>query len=136
MPRRSKGYRRAATAPSLDLQPVPVALDVFDVIAAMSFGSLDDAISYIRPLVADTTKPTRYRARLLWAGAKRVRDIAGAAATLDAFMALAVDAQLISDYDCAWLGADVRDSERRFGAQDVKHILDWALRGNNPFDDQ
>jgi hypothetical protein len=33
-----------------------------------------------------------------------------------------------------WTGADVRESVRPYGAEDVAHVITWALRGWNPFE--
>jgi hypothetical protein len=97
------------------------------------FGSLDDAVAYLRPLLADATQPTRQRIRLLWTTAKQVRDRAGAAATFNALMALAVETRLINTY--GWTGKDVRDGQHCFGVEDLAHVLKWAMRGMDPFDE-
>jgi hypothetical protein len=103
--------------------------------ADLSFDSLDSAVAYLRPLLADTTQPTRHRSHLLWATAMRVRDLAGTAATFNALMALAVETDLINQAG-GWRGKDVRDTERRHGAEDVAHVIKSALRGFNPFEEE
>jgi hypothetical protein len=81
------------------------------------------------PLIGATTE----RIRLLWAAAKRSRDLGASDVVHDAFMQLAIDVDLIDARGC-WTGTDVHESGRRFGAQDVSHVISWALRGRNPFD--
>ena len=48
-------------------------------------------------------------------------------------MALAIEVNLIDQHG-RWTGSDVRENVRRFGAEDVDHVLRWALRGWNPFE--
>jgi hypothetical protein len=83
--------------------------------------------------VADKTKTTKQRIHLLWAAAKKSRDLGAYDVVSDAFMALAVETNLIDERG-RWTGEDVRKSERRFGAEDVAHVVNWALRGMNPFE--
>lgn len=90
---------------------------------------LDD----IRPLVADVSKPTKQRIRVLWSAAKRSRDLAADDVVRDTFMALAVETNLINQRGF-WTGDDVRKSVRPFGREDVEHVITWALRGWNPFE--
>jgi hypothetical protein len=94
---------------------------------------LGEAIERVRPLVADKTKTTKQRIHLLWAAAKKSRDLGAYDVVSDAFMALAVETNLIDERG-RWTGEDVRKSERRFGAEDVAHVVNWALRGMNPFE--
>jgi hypothetical protein len=99
--------------------------------------TLHDAIANARPLLTNSAAPTKARIRVLWAAAKKVRKeaTAGGTPTVDiiaAFMALAVETGLI-DAAGHW-GADIRESRRAYGRQDVEHVLRWALRGWNPFE--
>jgi hypothetical protein len=97
--------------------------------------TLHDAIASARPLLANSA-PTKARIRVLWAAAKKVRHdaLAGAPAgdIIAAFMALAVETGLIDS--AGFWGADIRESRRRYGREDVEHVLRWALRGWNPFE--
>jgi hypothetical protein len=94
---------------------------------------LSQAIERTRPLLTDRSRTTTERIRVVWAAAKRSRDLGACDAMHAAFMQLAVDVNLI-DQRGRWTGTDVREGVRRFGAQDVGHVIDWALRGWNPFD--
>ena len=82
---------------------------------------------------AEAPPATKKRVRILWAAAKQARGAAGDKAIHDAFMALAIQSGVI-DRNGRWLGADVRESIRRFGREDVSHVITWALRGWNPFE--
>jgi hypothetical protein len=99
---------------------------------AVMSAALDDAIANARPLLTNGA-PTKARVRVLWAAAKKVRHDAPAREMMAAFMALAVETGLI-DAAGNW-GADIRESRRRDGGQDVEHVLRWALRGLNPFEE-
>jgi hypothetical protein len=94
--------------------PPPVAVNL-----------LDQVIENVRPLLVDG-RPTKERIRILWAAAKKARDLAAADVIHDVFMALAVETSLI-DKNGRWTGDDVRDGV------DVAHVIVWALRGWNPF---
>jgi hypothetical protein len=94
--------------------------------------TLHDAIASARPLLANSA-PTKARIRVLWAAAKKARHDAPAGDIIAAFMALAVETGLI-DGAGHW-GADIRESRRPYGRQDVEHVLRWALRGWNPFEE-
>jgi hypothetical protein len=76
---------------------------------------LAQAIERTRALLADRTRPTKERVRILWSAAKRARDLGASDVVRDAFAALAVDVALI-------------------GREDISHAIDWALRGWNPFE--
>jgi hypothetical protein len=65
--------------------------------------------------------------------AKKARDLGSRDVIADAFMQLAIDVNLI-DQAGRWTGADVRESTRQFGAEDISHLITWALRGWNPFE--
>jgi hypothetical protein len=86
----------------------------------------------VRIEAAPTTKA---RVRIFWAAAKQANNLGASDIVHDAFVALAADINLI-DKNGQWTGADVRESVRRFGAEDVKHITTWALRGLNPFEQE
>jgi hypothetical protein len=75
--------------------------------------------------------PTKARIRALWAAAKKARGIGPADQVHAAFMALAIETNLI-DARGYWTGSDVRDYVRRHGREDVAHVITWALRGWNP----
>jgi hypothetical protein len=89
-----------------------------------------DIAERIRPALADSSRSTKERIRILWAAAKAARDAPDVRAV---FMALAVETNLI-DRHGRWTGADVRESIRHYGAKDVEHAIVWALRGWNPFE--
>lgn len=65
--------------------------------------------------------------------AKASRDLAATDVTHIAFNKLAIEVGLIDSFG-RWTGNDVRDSVRRFGAEDIEHVIAWALRGWNPFE--
>jgi hypothetical protein len=94
---------------------------------------LTRVIEGVRPLLADATQPTKTRIRLLWAAAKHARKFGAADVVHNAFTALAVEAGLINKRG-HWAGTDVRDNVRWHGAEDVAHVVTWALRGWNPFE--
>lgn len=97
-------------------------------------------------MLADPNKPTKARLRILWSAAKKARDLGSMDVVHDEFMALAIEVNLI-DQDGRWIGSDgasgymhiarnfVREYVRRFGAEDVDHVLRWAWRGWNPFEE-
>jgi hypothetical protein len=100
----------------------PVAVDL-----------LDQVIQMARPLLVDGSRPTKEQIRFLWAAAKKARDLGATDVVHEAFMALAAEVNLIDKHG-RWTGTDVRESVRRHGAEDVAHIIAWALRGWNPFE--
>jgi hypothetical protein len=79
------------------------------------------------------TRPTKECIHILWAAAKAARSLAADDVQRDAFMALAIETNLINARGY-WTGNDVRDYVRRHGAEDVAHVVTWALRGWNPFE--
>jgi hypothetical protein len=87
----------------------------------------------IRPLVADSLRPTKQRIRILWAAAKKTHELGKAEPIHCAFMALATEARLI-DARGRWAASDVAEHVRRHGSRDVAHVISWALRGWNPFE--
>ena len=95
--------------------------------------TLEQIIEGIRPMIANGSRPTKERIRVLWAGAKMARELGAADRTLRAFMQLATDTNLI-DKRGRWTGTDVAEHVRRYGAEDVTHVIRWALRGWNPFE--
>ncbi|HEY5127438.1 MAG TPA: hypothetical protein VIJ35_09100 [Bradyrhizobium sp.] len=95
---------------------------------------LTRAIDIARKHIEAEAQPsTKKRIHILWAAAKQVRELGASKVVHDAFMALAIEVNLI-DKNGRWTGADVRESIRRYGAQDVSHAISWALRGWNPFE--
>jgi hypothetical protein len=90
-------------------------------------------IENVRPILTHELRTTKARIRLLWATAKQARNLGASNVIHDAFMALAVETNLI-DKRGRWTGADVREDVRRHGAEDVAHVINWALRGRNPFE--
>src|SRR5262245_10430150 len=65
--------------------------------------------------------------RVLWAGAKMAREVGAVGTIHRAFMQLVIDTDLI-DGRGRWIGADVAEHVRRYGAEDVAHVIRWALR--------
>lgn len=84
----------------------------------------------IRPSLADSSRSTKERIRILWAAAKAARHADDVRAV---FIALAIETNLI-DQRGRWTGTDVREDVRRHGREDVEHVITWALRGWNPFE--
>jgi len=89
------------------------------------------AIERARPLLADGS--SKQRIRILWSAAKQARALGASDVVHAAFMALAIETNLINARGY-WTGADVRESVRPYGAEDVAHVITWALRGWNPFE--
>jgi hypothetical protein len=89
-------------------------------------------IEKTRSMLAETL-PTKQRIHILWAAAKAARKLGADDVVRDAFMALAIETNLINERGY-WTGNDVRDYVRRHGAEDVAHVVTWALRGWNPFE--
>jgi hypothetical protein len=79
------------------------------------------------------TRPTKERIHILWAAAKAARALGVTAEINKAFIALAVEVNLIDKHG-RWTGSDVWEGVRRHGAEDVAHVVAWALRGWNPFE--
>jgi hypothetical protein len=94
---------------------------------------LSQAIAEVRPFVADTSRSTKERIRLLWAAAKKARGLATTDVLHGAFVALAVETNLI-DARGHWTGSDVAKYVVPCGREDVEHTVTWALRGWNPFE--
>jgi hypothetical protein len=92
---------------------------------------LSQAIGQLRPLLVTGT--TKQRIHLLWAAAKRASDLGAGDVMRDDFMALAIEMKLI-DSRGEWTGDDVRESVRPHGAEDIRHVISWALHGWNPFE--
>jgi hypothetical protein len=90
-------------------------------------------IEKTRSMLAQT-RPTKERIQILWAAVKAARKLGAEDDVVrDAFMALAIETNLINERGY-WTGDDVRDYVRRHGAEDVEHVITWALRGWNPFE--
>jgi hypothetical protein len=94
---------------------------------------LQQVIENARPQVADQTATTKERLQVLWAYAKHSRGLAASDVLHNAFMQLAIEAKLIGPNGW-WLPRDVRASIRRYGREDVEHVISWALLGQNPFE--
>jgi len=94
---------------------------------------LAQAIEHVRPLLADQTKSTKLRVRILWGAAKSARDLAACDVVTDEFLRLAVETNLI-DTRGYWTDRDVRESVRRHGRADILHAVQWGQRGLNPFE--
>ena len=95
---------------------------------------LSKAIGLAREQIEAIPPPaTKKRIHILWAYAKHARKLGESKAIRDAFMALAIEVNLIGRRGY-WTGEDVRPSIRRFGREDVSHAITWALRGWNPFE--
>jgi len=92
---------------------------------------LTTAVECVRPLLA--TGSTKERIRVQWATAKEARDLAAGDVVRETFTALALEVGLIDERGY-WTGGDVRADIRRHGAEDVAHVVAWALRGWNPFE--
>src|SRR5262249_60057557 len=95
--------------------------------------TLEQIIEGIRPMIANASRPTKERIRVLWAGAKMAREVGAVVTIHRVFIQLAIDTDLI-DGRGQWTGVDVAEHLRRYGAEDVAHVIHWALRGWNPFD--
>src|SRR5262245_28210714 len=95
--------------------------------------TLEQIIEGLQPMIANGSKPTKERIGMLWAGAKMARNVGVVDTIHRSFMQLAIDADLI-DRRGRWTGADVAEHVRRCGAEDVTHVIRWALRGWNPFE--
>jgi hypothetical protein len=93
---------------------------------------LSEAIADLRPLLADGSRSTKERIRLLWAAAKNASEFAAADIVRDTFMALAVEVNLINARGY-WTASDVAEHVRRRGAEDLAHVIGWSLRALNPF---
>lgn len=71
-------------------------------------------------------RPLKVRVRVLWAATKNARVFAASDAVAPEFCRLAHDAGLVADLD---------DHNRRPSGKDtVRHVVDWACRGLNPFE--
>jgi hypothetical protein len=95
--------------------------------------TLEEVVAGIRLMLVDSSRPTKERVRLLWASAKKVREIAAADVINRTFTSLAIETKLINGRD-RWAGADVADHVRPYGAEDIAHVIAWALLGRNPFE--
>jgi hypothetical protein len=107
--------------PEPEVSP-PIAVDL-----------LAAAIEKVRPLLTDKTKSTKARVRILWASVMAARGLAASDRVHGAFGALSVQVGLINNRGW-WVENDVRACYRRYGLEDVDHVIIWALRGLDPFD--
>jgi hypothetical protein len=108
-------------------------LDAAETVIAPS-NLLTKAIDLAREQIEAIPPPTtKKRIHILWAAAKHARELDESKTIHDAFMALAVEVNLI-DRRGYWTGENVRPSIRRYGREDVSHAITWALRGWNPFE--
>jgi hypothetical protein len=94
---------------------------------------LIQTIECVRPALLDKNKPTKECIRILWSAVKRARDLGSNDVVSAEFIRLAIETNLI-DSNGRWTGDDVRKSVRRYGHEDVEHVIRWALRGWNPFE--
>lgn len=111
--------------PPKTIQPRPASATATDL--------LSEVIERVRPLLMDAATPTKKRIQILWGAAKIARGTGADDVIMSAFMALAVETNLI-DKRGHWTGTDVRDYVCRHGREDVEHVITWALRGWNPFE--
>ena len=95
--------------------------------------TLEQIIEGIRPMITNGSRPTKERIRVLWAGAKMAREVGAVDTIHRAIVQLVIDTDLIDGHG-RWTGADVAEHVRRHGAEDVAHVIRWALRGWNPFE--
>ena len=93
---------------------------------------LTQAIECVRPALMES-KSTKSRIRILWAACKKARDLGAIDVVTDDFIRLAVEVNFI-DQRGRWTGEDVRDYVRRYGRDDVEHVLRYAFLGLNPFE--
>jgi hypothetical protein len=94
---------------------------------------LDQAVERVRPILSGSGLSTKQRVRLLWAAVKMASGLAAADVVEETFIKLAVEVKLI-DEQGRWTGADIAEHRIRHGADDVAHVVRWALRGWNPFE--
>jgi hypothetical protein len=87
--------------------------------SAADHRSISHAVTFLRPLLG-RTEAIGDRLRTLWAGVAAARDMAAREVIEDEFFKLAVDAGLASD-----LG--------QHGEADLRHVIRWAVLGQNPF---
>jgi len=86
---------------------------------------LTEAVARVRPLLA-RQHPLKVRVRVLWAAAKNACELAASDVVAAEFFRLANDSGLT---------ADLNDSARHLSGQEtIRHVLDWACRGMNPFE--
>jgi hypothetical protein len=96
------------TASQTPIVEHPIAVDL-----------LAHAIDYMRPRL-NAALPISERIRNLWAAVVASRDLAPIGRIENDFLHLACEAGLIRD-----LG--------QHGEEDVKHVIHWAIRDQNPF---
>jgi hypothetical protein len=81
---------------------------------------LDAAIEALRPEL-ERSQPVKERVRKWWSAAREAREYGAADVVQAEFLRLARETGLVGD-----LGWD--------GEEDAAHVLDWAMRGMNPFE--
>jgi hypothetical protein len=84
-------------------------------------GPLGEVLESLRRQIADRSQPIKQRIHRFWAIAKGSRDLAASDVLTREFRRIAYETKLVADL--GW-----------HGAEDVRHVLDWALRGMNPFE--
>jgi hypothetical protein len=82
---------------------------------------LDQAVALTRNRIADRSRTLSERIQTLWAAVYAARTLGAADIVAAAFIGLAENTGLVAD-----LG--------RHGAEDVAHVVRWAMRGLDPFD--
>jgi hypothetical protein len=86
---------------------------------------LSQAIGTLRPML-DRKRTPRQRVRIFWAAVKNSRTFAASDVLATEFYQLADDCGLVADLD---------DRRRRLsGEVTIRHVIDWGLRGMNPFE--
>ena len=95
---------------------------------------LAEAIDQARPILTDEILKTKTKVRAIWAACRLARNMGAPDAVKAAFLQLATETGLI-DRAGRWTGDDVRESVKPFGRDDIAHVIDWALRGRNPFEE-
>lgn len=86
---------------------------------------LTQAIERVRPMLT-RQHPLKDRVRVLWAATKNARKFAANDVVAAEFSRLARDTGLT---------ADLNDPIHRLsGEETVRHVVDWACRGMNPFE--
>ena len=86
---------------------------------------LSQAIDMLRPML-NRKRPVRQRVRVFWAAVKNGRSFAAADVLSTEFYQLALETKLVADLD---------DRRRRLSGEiTIRHVIDWGLRGLNPFE--
>ncbi|MFZ1885403.1 MAG: hypothetical protein WAU53_17845 [Rhodoplanes sp.] len=101
--------------------------------------SLLDQFVAEKRLMLEQPHPAKARIRLLWALCKyaRTKRLAAGDVLREEFMRLAVDVGMIDERG-HWICLhkdEIRQGIIPYGRTDVAHVIDWALRGWNPFEE-